>query len=142
MKDSIAAGATVWWDRLGITASLLCAIHCMTLPILLPFLAAYGLGILAQPGFEFGMIVLSVVIGMYSIAKSFWNHHRKIYPLYFVGIGLLLLMAAKGGADGEEAGELMVPVGALCIALAHGLNLRLCRRCPVCKESADHSEAR
>lgn len=136
MKNATAARQTVFWDKLGITASLLCAVHCMTLPVLLPVIAASGLGILSEPGFELAMIVLAVLIGMYSIIKSFWSHHRKVYPFYFIGMGLLLLAMAKGGAVGEELEEIMVPLGVLCIALAHGLNWRLCKSCPVCREPA------
>ena len=137
MKNSAVARQTVFWDKLGITVSLLCAVHCMTLPILLPVIAASGVAILSEPGFELGMIALAVLIGVYSMIKSFWDHHRKVYPFYFIGVGLLLLVLAKGGAVGEEFEEIMVPLGALCIALAHGLNWRLCKSCPVCRETDD-----
>ena len=103
--------------------------------MLLPVIAASGLGILSEPGFELGMIVLAILIGMYSIIKSFWDHHRKVSPFYFIGVGLFLLVLAKGGAVGEEFEEIMVPVGAIFIALAHGINWRLCKSCPVCRET-------
>jgi hypothetical protein len=109
----------------------------MTLPIVLPFLAVWSLGILSKPGFELAMIVTAVLIGVFSVVKSYWRHHRRVFPFYFIGTGLLLLILAKGRLSGEELEPIMVPIGAVCIALAHGVNWKLCKSCPVCRETIE-----
>jgi len=126
--------ATACWDQLGIAASLLCAVHCLAVPLLLPFLGVLGLGFLARPGFELGMIALAALLGFSAITLGFWRHHRTLLPIYPLAVGFLLFTAAKGGLTGEEWEGVLVPAGALFIAASHGLNWWLCRTCPVCRD--------
>ncbi|MCE7933359.1 MAG: MerC domain-containing protein [Chlorobi bacterium CHB2] len=49
--------------RLGLSASTICAIHCMAMPFLLGVLPTLGLGFLASGWFELAMIGISVVLG-------------------------------------------------------------------------------
>lgn len=129
---------TAPWDQLGIAAFLLCALHCMAVPVVLPFLGALGLSAIARPGFEAGMIVLAALLGFFAITLGFWKHHRKAWPLYTLAVGFLFLGLAKGGVAGEAWEEFLVPAGALFISASHGLNWWLCRSCPQCRATAPH----
>ena len=135
--NQLAVRSSARWDQLGIAASLVCALHCATVPLLLPLLGAWGLGFFSGPAFELGMIALAAALGLFAVAAGFWRHHRQVYPLYLLAVGFLFLGVAKGGlvVDGWEG--VLLPAGAVFIAVAHGLNWWLCRACPVCRAGAD-----
>ncbi|HEY8783887.1 MAG TPA: MerC domain-containing protein [Mucilaginibacter sp.] len=61
-------------DRIGMTAFTLCAIHCAIVPLLITSLPLLGLGFLANPWFEWGMIIFALFIGIYA----------RLYCLYFL----------------------------------------------------------
>ena len=68
-------------DHIGMTASILCAIHCAIVPILITTLPLFGLGFLANPWLEWGMIILALFIGIYAIGLSYFRSHRKLLPM-------------------------------------------------------------
>ncbi|HEY2583370.1 MAG TPA: MerC domain-containing protein, partial [Mucilaginibacter sp.] len=47
-------------DNVGMTASVLCAIHCALVPLLITSLPLLGLGFLANPWLEWSMIILAL----------------------------------------------------------------------------------
>jgi hypothetical protein len=83
-----------WKDRLGIIASVTCAIHCAATPILLAFLPALKLTEwMASPRFH--QIAAVVCVGMVSIA--IWPAFRRFRDyrvLWLSSAGLGLLIAA------------------------------------------------
>lgn len=74
-------------DHIGITASTLCAIHCAIVPIILTFLPLAGIGFLATPIFEWGMIALALLLGVLSIFLSYVRTHRRTLPLLMLIVG-------------------------------------------------------
>jgi len=84
-----------WKDRLGIIASVTCAIHCAATPILLAFLPALKLTEwMASPRFH--QIAAVVCVGMVSIA--IWPAFRRfrdyrVLALSTAGLGLLIAAA-------------------------------------------------
>ena len=84
-----------WKDRLGIIASVTCAIHCAATPILLAFLPALKLTEwMASPRFH--QIAAIVCVGMVSIA--IWPAFRRfrdyrVLSLSTAGLGLLIAAA-------------------------------------------------
>jgi hypothetical protein len=57
------------WDALGITTSVLCAVHCALLPLLVASLPVLGINIIHNASFELGMIGLAFVIG----TRALWR---------------------------------------------------------------------
>ena len=84
-----------WKDRLGIIASVTCAIHCAATPILLAFLPALKLTEwMASPRFH--QLAAVVCVGMVSIA--IWPAFRRfrdyrVLSLSTAGLGLLIAAA-------------------------------------------------
>ena len=115
-------------DSIGITASTICAIHCAVVPLLFTSLPLIGLGFLTRPWIEWGMIVLALLIGVYSIGLSFLRNHRKPLPLILLGTGFLIIISGHAFLTGVTEG-FIVPVGGLTIALAHYVNYRYAGAC-------------
>ncbi|MCX6313544.1 MAG: MerC domain-containing protein, partial [Sphingobacteriales bacterium] len=55
------------WDAMGIATSVLCAIHCALLPVIMSSLPIFGINIVHNVFFEWGMIVLAFMVGSYSL---------------------------------------------------------------------------
>jgi hypothetical protein len=117
-------------DNFGMTASVLCAVHCAIVPIIITSLPLLGLGFLANPFFEWGMITLALLIGIYAIGPSYFRTHRKPLPLLLLIIGFLIII---GGhlfiKSWREA--IIVPIGGLLIATAHFFNFRYNNACHI-----------
>jgi hypothetical protein len=115
-------------DSIGMTASTLCAIHCAIVPVLLTFLPLTGLGFLANPLLEWGMIVLALVLGVSSIFLSYFRTHKKALPLLLLLIGFIAIIAGHIYLRGWlEA--VVVPLGGLTIAAAHFINFKYVGMC-------------
>lgn len=83
------------WDILGISASILCAIHCAILPLLLVSLPVLGVNIIHNAAFEYGMIFLAFLVGSLALLHGFRHHHRHPGPWLLFTAGLLLLIAKQ-----------------------------------------------
>ncbi len=113
------------WDTLGIGTSVLCAIHCALLPILMSTLPVFGVNIIHNVIFEWGMIVLAFVVGSYSLFHGYIKHHRSLVPVLIFIIGFIFLVL-KQFFTAYEIPLLLVAV--VCIISAHFYNYRLCHR--------------
>lgn len=115
-------------DHIGMTASILCAIHCAVVPLLITSLPFFGLGFLANPWLEWGMIIFALLVGIYAISFSFLRHHRKWLPLILLISGFAIIVSGHLFVTGwHEA--IVVPIGGLMIAAAHVFNYRYTAGC-------------
>ena len=101
-------------DFLGFLLSLICALHCMLMPLVFAFGIIVGAQWLMDPIGERIFIGASIVIAGWSLWRSYIHSHQNIRPLLIVGlvfVGLLLaqilripythgLMAIGGGLIG------------------------------------------
>ncbi len=117
-------------DKFGMSASLLCAIHCALVPLILPAMAAFGLGFLWSQEFEFGMIILALIIGALSLTRSFRHVHHNVTPYLLLGIGMAIILASKFFISTKWE-FIVLPIGALFIVAAHWINWRLHHHCAV-----------
>ena len=121
-------------DRIGITATSICALHCILLPIILPALPLLGLGFLADHFYEHVFLVITAIIGSIAMLSGFKRYHRKLYPFYLLALGIIIYWQ-KHDFD-PSVQPYFIIVGALLIVVAHFINLRLCKQCAECTESS------
>ena len=112
------------WDGLGIATSLACAVHCALLPLLLTSLPLFGINIIENLSFEYGMIALAFAVGSYSLYHGRKKHHHRWVPLVVFSVGIFFLLAKV--AWHEWRLWLLMPA-VICIVAAHVLNYSLCR---------------
>lgn len=113
-------------DRVGFTASALCAIHCALMPFLITLLPLVGLEFLSSLWVEICIIALSVLIGISSLIPSYLKYHRKLSPVLMFIAGLILIFGAHF-LGLHELEPVLVPIGGFTIAGAHFLNWKLNR---------------
>ena len=114
-------------DRLGATGSLLCAIHCALLPLLIALLPSFGIAAWLGEGFERGFVLFASLLGLSTLVWSY-RRHRVMRA-----IGLLLpgLAALWFGVLYAPLHHSLVPhaivmtCGGTLVGLAHLLNMRL-----------------
>lgn len=115
-------------DRLGMTASTLCAIHCALVPIFLTTLPLLGLEFLSNEWVEISMIIVSVILGTLSLSMSYRKQHHKLFAFIVLFSGFALI--ALGHFSGIESLEpVLIPLGGFTVAAAHLVNWRLNRAC-------------
>lgn len=115
-------------DRLGMTASTLCAIHCALVPIFLTALPLLGLEFLSNEWVEISMIIVSVFLGTLSLSLSYRKQHHKVLPFFVLFIGFALI--ATGHFSGIGSLEpILIPLGGFTVAAAHLVNWKLNRSC-------------
>ncbi|WP_394176553.1 MerC domain-containing protein [Thalassotalea litorea] len=118
-------------DRLGITATSLCALHCILLPVLLPSLSLFGLGFIADHEAEHWFLFATLLLGSFALFSGFKRYHKKIYPFYLLFLGGFIYWH-KHSVD-EALQPVMVIIGAALLVAAHLVNLKLCNSCRSCQ---------
>ena len=113
------------WDGLGIITSIACAIHCTILPLILTTLPLFGVNILHNAAFEWGMIAIAAGVGMYALYHGYITHHKNIKPIALFSIGLCFLVSKQFFHAYEN--WLLIPAVILIIS-AHYYNYKLCRK--------------
>ncbi|MCH8493741.1 MAG: MerC domain-containing protein [Idiomarina sp.] len=111
-------------DKAGIIVAVLCALHCLLVPVVLPTLALMGLSFLGYELFERIILGLSLFIGGIAVVMGM-RHHQSWFPLLFLVLGGVLYFNKDAFGHGWE--PLMIVSGAALIVVAHILNLYLCR---------------
>jgi len=116
-------------DRVGAFGSLLCALHCAALPLLLALLPGLSIGLLGSSAFETGFTVVASLLGVSSLAIG-WLRHGRGDAWWMLWPGLLLLWVGAfvpAVHDVTVAHALSMALGGALIARAHWRNLRLSR---------------
>ena len=113
------------WDALGIGTSILCAIHCALLPVLVSSLPVFGINIVHNLAFEWGMIALAFVVGSYSLFHGYVKHHRSFKPVLIFGFGFIFLILKQFF---YQLSNPFLIIAVVAIISAHYYNYVLCHR--------------
>ena len=123
-------------DRLnaaGGAASLLCAVHCALMPMLVTLLPLVGLGFVATEPVEWALVGMSFALGVWSLRLGFREHgKRRALAILAVGLALLVLGRVSEAREWGTWGVPVLVVGGCVVALSHAVNGRLCRTCRSC----------
>lgn len=123
-KPSMAKNTT--YDIIALSSSLVCAVHCAAVPIVLSFSSLASLHFLQNPLIEWSFIGIGVVFVFVSLWPSYKRTHHKSRPLIIAAIGFGLI--ALGRLDLNELWEVGHTVlGAIMVAVAHYINWKLLR---------------
>ena len=119
------------WDRIGMTASLLCGIHCLCLPWLVVVMPLVSKTFLANPTFE--RIFMLSSVGLASLCALRYQSQQELLAYQSCGLGSCDLVL--GIYDGTSrllcASEMDWPnamgsaLGGVCLAGSHWCGLRI-----------------
>lgn len=125
-RDSVRRPAPLL-DRLGATGSLLCAVHCALLPMLLAVLPSLGIAAWLGEGFERGFVLFASALGLFTLLWGY-RRHRAMRALGLLVPGLSALWVGVLYAPLHEAAvahAITMTSGGTLVGLAHLANLRL-----------------
>ena len=114
-------------DRLGAAGSLLCAVHCALLPLLIAVLPSLGVAAWLGDDFERGFVIFATLLGLFSVI---WGYRRH-GAVRAVGLLLPGLAVLWTGILYDPLHHALVPhaiamtFGGTLVGLAHLANLRL-----------------
>ncbi|MBB1089484.1 MerC domain-containing protein [Lysobacter sp. SG-8] len=114
-------------DRFGALGSLLCAVHCALLPILIATLPSLGIAGWLDDRFEVAFVVFATALGLFSVIWGY-RRHGAVRALSLLLPGLAVLWI---GVLYRPLHESLVPhavamtFGGTLVGLAHLANLRL-----------------
>ncbi|HAC35121.1 MAG TPA: MerC domain-containing protein [Gammaproteobacteria bacterium] len=117
-------------DKSAIGLSILCAIHCLAMPLAIVLLPAITALPMADETFHYWMLIAVLPLSAYALTMGCKKHQR--YRLLLVGgMGLVILIfAAFAGHDllGETWEKNLTILGAVILSLGHVFNFRLCQQ--------------
>lgn len=121
-------------DKAAVSLSVICAIHCMAMPIILVAVPALTGLFFTEESFHLWMVVAVLPLSVYALTVGCKKHKRyRVLGIGAVGLAILIGAALFGhdlvGEDGEKA---LTVIGATIIAIGHILNFRLCRQHEEC----------
>lgn len=114
-------------DRFGAVGSLLCAIHCALLPVLIAVLPSLGVALWLGDGFERGFVLFASLLGLFTMIQGY-RRHRAVRALWLLLPGLAALWLGIGYEPLHHAAvphAIVMTLGGTLVGLAHLANLRL-----------------
>lgn len=106
-------------DLLGFSASFLCAIHCIAMPLVLSLGLAGALPWLDNHFLEWGLILSTLVIAGWSLVGSYSTHRQK-KPLLYAIAGFAIIIGVHFLHGALE--HYLAALGGIAIAYAHYIN--------------------
>ncbi len=109
-------------DKIGICTSVVCLLHCLSIPVFLLFGMDVVLRSINQEWVEWTIIGLALVIGIVSFLGGFITHRQHYVPVLYVA-GFLLLVNGEAVVTTWVSLTLTI-AGSMVIAYAHVQNLK------------------
>jgi len=110
-------------ERIGLSLSFACAVHCVLTPIFIAALPFMSSTVFANPAIEVVLLAASFVITGAVNLRGFMKHHKKYAPLVIMLLGFSLILS--GHAAHNTAGEaVFATLGGLMLAYSLFLNRR------------------
>lgn len=118
------------FDKAAIGLSLVCAVHCLLLPVALVILPTLAASTFSDERFHQWMLMTVLPTSLLALTMGCQRHRNmSVMAMGLPGLAILTLAAFLGhdwlGESGEKIASLL---GASLIALGHFRNHKLCRR--------------
>lgn len=131
-----------WLDRIAVSMSSLCALHCLTLPLILILAPALSASFFGDALFHQSLLLLVIPSSLVAIGMGCKRHKDGRVWAYGASGLLVMTVAAFWGHDlvGEWGEKILTLAGAGILAAGHIRNHALCRQshCDHQQDSCDH----
>jgi hypothetical protein len=121
-------------DVLSMSASAVCTLHCILLPLVVTTLPLFGFELLENIWLEIATLLVSAVAGGWAIWRGFRHYGAPVRWMIWFGAGFACMLLGNWAAAGWVEMTLK-GIGAALIVVAHIGNLRHCRHAP-CRSTA------
>ncbi len=116
-------------DKIAMTLSMICVIHCFFVPSFLILGAGYLSFAIDNEFVHKAIVLLAVPISIFALSIGYKNHKTTSFmPIAFLGLVLLILAVVLGESVLGEAGEqILTLLGSISLAYAHYRNYETCK---------------
>ena len=118
-------------DTTGACLSVACAIHCLSMPLLIAALPLIGLGFFATERAELALITGAIGLAIASLAWGV-RLHRNWRALLILIVALAFIATSRTAVEGTFE-VVFYSIGGVLLASAHLVNRHLCKTCPACE---------
>ncbi len=127
MKQAI----NINYDKIAISFSVVCALHCLLLPIAVIFLPSISATFLGTEDFHKTLLYFVIPSSIIALSLGCKMHGKyEVYSYGFFGIGALIFASFFGHDYFGEVGEISLTlIGAGIVSLGHYKNQKLCADC-------------
>jgi CDP-diglyceride synthetase len=125
-----------FFEKVGFSASFICAIHCTLMPIVVTFLPLFGISLFADENLELVFLLLSGFSGVLTMCFGYKRHKSIKASLYFyMGFGIVALIHTLHEHINKSnlMFNLLLFLGSFLIIYAYSINKKLCESCRLCK---------
>lgn len=119
-----------YFDRIAISLSAICIVHCLAVPLVVAVLPLAALGLGNESHFHAVMLWLVVPISVIGLVMGYREHNRAaIVAAGIVGMAVVSLAAILGHGQWPISIEVLVSlIGSLLLAGAHWANFAVVRK--------------
>jgi hypothetical protein len=112
-------------DRIGMFGSLLCAVHCALLPLVIAVVPTLGFGVMSWVDVDQAFTVFATLLGLTTLGFGFRRHRRfGGWLLLLPGLALVWIGSFSPLHTHSGGHAVVMVVGGLAIAAAHFVNFR------------------
>ena len=117
-------------DRIAISLSAICIVHCLAVPLVVAVLPIAVLGLGAESHFHAAMLWLVVPVSVVGLIMGLREHHRaKIAVAGMFGLAVIAYASIYGHGQWPFSIEMIVSVlGSVLLAGAHWANFVVVRK--------------
>lgn len=117
-------------DKFSIGLSMLCAIHCLALPVLLVLIPSLSSLPLQNEAFHIWMIVAVIPTSIYALTVGCKKHQRYRLLLWGASGLIFMILAISLGHEiiGGSGEKILTLLGATLVVIAHLENFRRCQQ--------------
>lgn len=132
-------------DKIGMVASISCAIHCTLLPFIMIAVPTFSVSLFASEEIEWLFLGISFLLNLISLCFGFKKHKSyKAFSFSGIGFGLIVICNmikihySRHNHFEFDLYNIILILGGISIALSYYFNNLLCKNCKVCKEGCHH----
>ncbi len=117
-------------DRIAISLSAICIVHCLAVPLVVAVLPIAALGLGGESHFHAAMLWLVVPVSVVGLIMGLREHHRaKIAVAGMLGLAVIAYASIYGHGQWPFSTEIIVSVlGSVLLAGAHWANFVVVRK--------------
>ena len=124
--------------KVGLWASVICAIHCTVLPLLMVVIPTTGVYLFINETFEYGLLGLSFLFNIANLCFGY-KQHRSNKAVAVLAVGLFIFFIGRLMHHHSHHNEfhfdlfnIFMVAGGLLMALSSLINDKLCKHCKTC----------
>ncbi len=112
---------------LGVLSSVVCAVHCLLLPVFIFLLPLWGYSLLNFISLEWGLLLLTIVLAILSALHGYFFRHCNLVPSKYFLLGIIFLLISTA-FHLLYIEYIFSFIGGVILIVAHTKNHSCCKR--------------